>query len=217
MSATTKEGVIALLEERKFDELAGLVAGKKGILRYLNRLLFERETLLRWRAVEAMGAVADRLAGEDPEAVRVILRSLFWSINDESGGIGWSAPECIGEIIYRRPGMFGEFASIIISHAEEEMLRRGVLWAAGRIAQAEPGLVREEVKDLAGYLDDPDPAVRGYTIRFLNTMGEGPDPALHRPLLEDGASVPLYEDGRLYEVRVAELARSWFFSPENKY
>lgn len=216
MSATAKEGVIALLEERKFDELAGLVAVKKGILRYLNRLLFERGTLLCWRAVEAMGVVADRLAGEDPEAVRVILRNLLWSINDESGGIGWSAPECIGEIIYRRPGMFGEFAPIIISYAEEEMLRKGVLWAAGRIARAEPGLLREEVKDLAGYLDDPDPAVRGYTIRFLGAMGEGPDLARHRPLLEDGASVPLYEDGRLYEVRVAELARSWFFPPENR-
>jgi len=215
--AISKEGVIALLEERRLEELAGLVAQKKGILRYLNRLLFERDTLLRWRAVEAMGAVADRLAGENPEAVRVMLRSLLWSINDESGGIGWSAPECIGEIIYRRPGLFGEFASIIISHAEEEMLRRGVLWAAGRIAQAGPGLVREEVKDLAGYLDDPDPAVRGYTIRFLSIMGERPEPARHRPLLEDGARVPLYEDGRLYEVRVAKLARSWFFPPENKY
>ena len=215
--AISKEGVIALLEERRLEELAGLVAQKKGILRYLNRLLFERDTLLRWRAVEAMGAVADRLAGENPEAVRVMLRSLLWSINDESGGIGWSAPECIGEIIYRRPGLFGEFASIIISHAEEEMLRRGVLWAAGRIAQAGPGLVREEVKDLAGYLDDPDPAVRGYTIRFLSIMGERPEPARHRLLLEDGARVPLYEDGRLYEVRVAKLARSWFFPPENKY
>jgi len=209
--AITKEGVIALLEERRLEELAQLVAQKKSVLRYLNRLLSERESLLRWRAIEAMGEVAHRLAGENPEAVRVILRSLLWSINDESGGIGWSAPECIGEIIYRRSRLFGEFASIIIAHAEEEMLRRGVLWAAWRISQAEPGLLREEVKGLAEYLDDPQPAVRGYTIGFLDIMGERPNPARHLSLLEDGANVPLYEDGRLYQVSVSELARPWFF------
>ena len=217
MARLSKEEVVALLEEKEYKQLADAIIQKRSNIRYLNRLLYDPDKLIRWRAIEAMGEIADRLAGEDPEAVRVMLRKLLWTINDESGGIGWSAPECIGEIIYRRPGLFGEFASIIISHAEEEMLRRGVLWAAGRIAQAGPGLVREEVKDLAGYLDDPDPAVRGYTIRFLSIMGERPEPARHRLLLEDGARVPLYEDGRLYEVRVAKLARSWFFPPENKY
>lgn len=44
---------------------------------------------MRWRAIEGMGAVAHRMAGEDPEAVRNILRNLLWTINEESGGIGW--------------------------------------------------------------------------------------------------------------------------------
>ena len=108
MINVSKDIVIALLEERKLDDLAELVVRKRSTLRYLNRLLYDPVALIRWRAIEGMGVVADRLAGEDPEAVRIILRNLLWSINDESGGIGWSAPECIGEIIYRRPELFPE-------------------------------------------------------------------------------------------------------------
>ena len=201
-----KEKVIFLLRERKLEELAGLVAGKRSNLRYLNRLLYDLDDLLRWRAVEGMGAVADRLAGEDPEAVRIILRTLLWTINEESGGIGWSAPECIGEIIYRRPEMFGEFASIVLSFAGEQMLRRGVVWAAGRIAQARPELVREAVPGFTAFLDDPDPVVRGYTLRFLSIMGEKPDFERHRHLLADRSVVPVYENGALKEATVAGLA-----------
>lgn len=206
MSHASKERVIALLEDRKLDELAELVVRKRGIIRYLNRLLYDTEKLVRWRAIEGMGIVADRLAGEDPEAVRIILRNLLWTINDESGGIGWSAPECIGEIIYRRPEMFGEFASIIISFADEQMLRRGVVWAAGRIAQARPDLVREAAQELTAFLDDPDPVVRGYTLRLLSIIGEKPDFARHRHLLVDRNAVPVYENGELKEVTVADLA-----------
>lgn len=206
MAEDAKSQIVALLESRNYSELAELMARRKGSLRYLNRLLYDTGSLVRWRAVEGMGVVADRLAGESPEAVRVIIRNLLWSINDESGGIGWSAPECIGEIIYRRPEMFSEFASIILSFADEKMLRRGVLWAAGRIAQASPGLVREDLPALAAYLDDPDPVVRGYTIRLLGIMGEDPGFAHHPHLLHDQSPVPVYENGQVREVTVAELA-----------
>lgn len=208
MSRTVKDQVITLLQERKLSELAGLVALKRGTLRYLTRLLYETGGTLRWRAIEGMGVVADRLAGDDPEAVRLILRNLLWSINDESGGIGWSAPECMGEIIYRRPEMFKEFASIVLSFADEEMLRRGVLWAAGRIAQADLELVREEIPGLASFLDDPDPVVRGYTLRLMAIAGIKPELELYRRLLEDPGAVPVYENGEVKEITVAALAAS---------
>lgn len=206
MTRVSKDNVTALLEERKFNELAELVVQKRSTLRYLNRLLYDPVALIRWRAIEGMGVVADRLAGEDPEAVRIILRNLLWSINDESGGIGWSAPECIGEIIYRRPELFPEFASIILSYADEEMLRRGVVWAAGRIAQARPDLVREALPGMTAFLADPDPVVRGYTLRLLIIMGESLDLTRYRHLLEDRSAVPVYEKGELQEVTVTDLA-----------
>ncbi|MFZ5642801.1 MAG: DVU0298 family protein [Bacillota bacterium] len=209
MTVLSKEKVITLLEERKIDELADMIAKKRSAMRYLNRLLYDRDNILSWLAIEALGAVADRIAGEDPEAVRVILRNLLWSVNDESGGIGWGAPQGIGEIVYCRPDLFGEFASVILSYADEEMIRRGVLWAAGRIAQADPGLVKDDAKKLAEYLNDPDPVVRGYTVRFLDIAGEIPDIDRDSRLLQDRGTVPVYENGRLIEVTVAELASRW--------
>lgn len=206
MAEDAKREIVALLEGRNYSELADLVARRRGSLRYLNRLLYDPVSLIRWRAVEGMGVVAYRLAGESPEAVRDIIRNQLWSINDESGGIGWSASECIGEIIYRLPDMFSEFASIVLSFAEEKMLRRGVLWAAGRIAQASPGLVREDLPALAAYLDDPDPVVRGYTLRLMGIMGEDPDFEHHPHLLHDQSPVPVYENGQVREITIAQLA-----------
>lgn len=214
MAEEIKEEIISLLENREFDSLAELVARRRSFLRYLNRLLYSPGGLLRWRAVEGMGAVAHRLAGEDPEAVRNIIRNLLWTINEESGGIGWGAAECIGEIIYRRPEMFQEYASIIISRADEEMLRRGVVWAAGRIAQAHPGLVLESLPELAGFLDDPDPVVRGYTLRLFGILGEKPDFSRLRRLLDDRSPVPVYENGRITEVAVADLAAALIRAPD---
>ncbi len=206
MGDIKKEDIVFLLKEQKFEILAGLVAGRRSLLGHLSRLLCEPAGLLRWRAIEGLGAAAARLAAENPEAARNIIRNLIWTINEESGGIGWGAAESIGEIIYRCPDAFPEFASIVISRAEEQMLRPGVLWAAGRIAQARPDLVREYLPDLAGFLDDPDPVVRGYTLRLFGIMGEGPDFTRHPHLLSDGNTIPLYENGRIAEVSVAELA-----------
>lgn len=207
MPRSAKQKVVALLEEQKYDELADLVVQQRSSLGGLYRLLCSLDEPLRWRAIEGIGAVAHRLAEEDSEAVRVILRTLLWMMNDESGGIGWGAPESIGEIIYRRPEMFPEFASVVLLSAiDEPMLRRGVVWAAGRIAQARPELVREVVPRFIAFLADPDPVVRGYTLRLLGFTGEKPDPAHYRHLLHDGSALSVYENGMVRLTTVAELA-----------
>lgn len=207
MNRSFKEEAIIFLKERKLNELADVIIKKRSRIKNLLRLLYSTDAILRWRAIEAVGVVVDKLADKDHEAARNIIRSLFWSINDESGGIGWSAPECIGEIIYRRPVDFKEFASIIISFTDEEMLLPGVLWAAGRIAQADPELVREFVPELVRYIDNPNPVVRGYTLRLLYIIGEKVPLDYNSCLLEDFNMVPVYENGFLKEISVAELAR----------
>lgn len=207
MNRLFKEEALIFLQERKLNELADVIIKKRSRIKNLLRLLYSTDAILRWRAIEAVGVVVDKLADNDYEAARNIIRSLFWSINDESGGIGWSAPECIGEIIYRRPVDFKEFASIIISFTDEEMLLPGVLWAAGRIAQADPELVREFVPELVGYIDNPNPVVRGYILRFLYIIGEKAPLDYNSCLLGDFNMVPVYENGFLKETSVAELAR----------
>jgi hypothetical protein len=91
-----------------------------------------RDAILRWRSVSALGAVVARLADENRESARVVMRRLMWSLNDESGGIGWGAPEAMGEITARHAGMAGEYGHILLSYLaedgnylEHEVLQRG--------------------------------------------------------------------------------------------
>ncbi len=206
MTRLSKDEVVNLLEHKKIDFLAEQIVAKKSNLRFLHRLLCAQDQLIRWRAIEAMGVVGKRLAAQDPEKVQVLLRTLLWTMNDESGGIGWGAPECIGEIIHHCPQLFSEFAPIVLSYTEEEMLLPGVIWAAGRIAQADPAMVQEFMPTYKNFLHHQSPVVRGYVLHLLQIMGVklGPE---YGYLQGDDARVLLYEAGELQETTVNQLAK----------
>ncbi|NIR18057.1 MAG: HEAT repeat domain-containing protein, partial [Desulfobacterales bacterium] len=74
---------------------------------------------VRWSAVKAMGRVVAKMADEDMESARVIMRRLMWNLNDESGGIGWGSPEAMAEILTCHDGLAKEYAHILISYARE--------------------------------------------------------------------------------------------------
>ena len=114
---------------------------KKSILSRLTVLTYEEDATISGNAIEATGLAARIIAGREPEYVRNYLLRLFWLLNDESGGIGWRAPELIGEILYNCP-LFSQFFPMLISllDLEEEdapRFRTGTLWAIGRVAQVE--------------------------------------------------------------------------------
>jgi len=201
-----RESVKQLVQNQRFNELAELMLRKRSKMRYLLRLLYSGDDLTKWRAVEGVGEVVCKMAEVDLEGARIIIRSLLWSINDESGGIGWGAPECIGEIVYRRPELFGEYASIIISYADEEMLRPGVMWAAGKIALASVDLVHKYIPQLVAFLDDPNPLVRGYAVLLMINVGSRVDMSRYCLLLEDNNTIPVYENNNLSYISIAGLA-----------
>ena len=60
-----------------------------------------------------MGASLARLADADMEAARIVMRRLLWSLNDESGGIGWGAPESMAEAMCRHQGLALEYAHML--------------------------------------------------------------------------------------------------------
>lgn len=170
---------------------------------------------IRWRAVEALGIVVSHLAKTDLESARVILRRLLWMLNDESGGIGWGAPEALGEILAQDGGRLAdEFGRILVSYVnpsanylEHPILRRGALWGIGRLAQSRPDIARAAQADLYTLLSDPDPGNRGLAARAMGMMAaEGVSDGLCR-LLCDPFPVSVWEDGRFHQVTVAGLAR----------
>ena len=100
---------------------------------------------VKWRAVRAMGLVVAALARKKPERARIVMRRLMWSLNDESGGIGWGAPEAMGEIMARDEQLAREYRNVLVSYLdprgnylEYEPLRRGAEWAVERVRTAHP-------------------------------------------------------------------------------
>jgi hypothetical protein len=68
------------------------------------------------------------------EKVRIYIRTLFWSMSDESGGIGWSSPQTVAEIIATNPELIDPYGSMMIAHCiDEPPLIKGCLWGIGRM------------------------------------------------------------------------------------
>ena len=94
--------------------------------------------------------------------LRETCRKLIWSLSDESGSIGWSAPEILGEIVSADPKRFKDFIPLIASvyDIEEDVFRAGVLYALCRIAESAPELTAPYQKIIVASLSDKDPLVK---------------------------------------------------------
>lgn len=127
------------LLETDFSPILEHARNKKRILSLLTALTYDEDPFVSDNAIKATGLAASIISESDPEYVRNYLLRLFWLVNDESGGIGWRAPELIGEILYNCP-QYSQFFPMLISllNLEEEDVKRflpGTLWAIGRVAQ----------------------------------------------------------------------------------
>ena len=201
-------------DDRKtaLEELCRLPLRK--VVNPLFSFLYHGDQRIRWGAVEAMGLVVARLADEDMESARVVMRRLMWNLNDESGGIGWGSPEALGAIMARHEGLAAEYAPILMSYArrdgnylEHEILQRGLLWGIGRLAEVQPQLLRDAGCHLALYLKSADATVRGLAARAAGILRLV---SLRPSLLElEGDQTPIetYTQGKVGRFRVADLAK----------
>ena len=134
---------------------------------------------IKWRAVAALGALTAELAEKDLEAGRGILRRLIWSLNEESGAMGWGAPEAMGEIMARHEALAREFAPILVSFIApgpnflgHPALLRGAVWGISRLAGARPELMKDAVPHLIERLNSPDQTTKELATQALKTLSE---------------------------------------------
>lgn len=203
----SKNAIKGLLISMSYDNIAELAEVDKAVLRYLVSLAYDKEDVITWRAIEAMGYVSKRLSKEKTEVFRDLIRRLLWSMGEESGGIGWSSPEMIGEIIRSNPNEFADIIPILWSFKEEEMFRAGVLWAMGRIAQVRPEMINFISDDLKKLLHDSNPYVRGYAIWLIGIIKNRDMLPYIKELFDDKNIINFYENGELLKTEVGQLAR----------
>jgi hypothetical protein len=172
-----------------------------------------RDPLLRWRAVTAMGLVVSRLADEDMESARVVMRRFMWNLNEESGGIGWGCPEAMGECMALSERLADEYGCILWSYLHPERnfiehptLQEGVLWGIGRLAHARPAMTADGTEILAPFLGSPEAALRGLAALACGPLADARLTPLLEKLATDSTSFPLYRGGRLETCSVGELA-----------
>ncbi len=178
-------------------------------------LFCDRDPLLRWRAVTAMGAVVAALSEREPESARVIMRRFMWNLNEESGGIGWGCPEAMGESMARSALIAGEFGCILTSYLwprgnflEFSGIQPGVLWGIGRLGYARPAAMRDCAELVTPFLSAGDAPRRGLAAWAAGALGNAESiPPLTR-LEKDLECLDFYDAGQLTRVTVSDLARA---------
>ncbi len=224
MKIRDKRQIQRLLASRSLDDLLARLAALPPV-QCINPLfagICHHDPRIRWHAVMAMGATVARLADQEMEAARVVMRRFMWSLNDESGGIGWGAPEAMAEVLARHAGLAAEYTHILVAFMREdgfflehEPLQRGLMWGIGRLAAYRAPLLCQwhAGQYLPPYLSSPDPAVRGLAARAAGLLGiRAVRPrlaALASTATEEEAAVEVYdpESDRLLSATVARLAR----------
>jgi hypothetical protein len=206
---------IARQELEQYDE--------HGLVNPLFSALYRPEEVLRWQTVTLFGEVLARLADKDMEAARIVMRRYIWSLNDESGGIGWGAPEAMAEGIYHHDRLCDEYVHMLLSYLQPDgplehqdgnylelpALQRGLLWGVARVAEkrAEVLVEKNVVPDVLGYLTSDDSVVRAFAARSLGLLGAVVAVESLRELLADRNKVQFYHEGEFTVLTVADFAK----------
>ena len=224
-SRKIKKEVISLLEHSDWGKISEELRKfqPRDLINPLFSAICRPENRIRWHGISAFGQVVPQMAEEELEDGRVIMRRFLWSLNDESGGIGWGAPESMGEIICKHAKLAKEYLHMLISYTRDDgpelfqdgnflelpELQRGLLWGLGRAAVTRAKMLNDlgAGSDIEQYLLSKDPVILSMAIWCLGQLGRTEEEGIIKSYTEDSREVPFYYDGRYIESTVGEFAR----------
>ncbi len=225
-----KRELLAVLGQTDLEKISVFLKSKSesALLNPLFSALYRTEELIRWHAVTAFGLVVDSMARKDMESARVVMRRFLWSLNDESGGIGWGAPEAMAEIMAQSDSLFHEYAHMLFSYMREDgsepfqdgnflelpELQRGVVWGIGRLAEVYGDILVEKgiVDDLIPYIHSQDAVVRGMAVWALGNLQAVSAKTALESLGSDQATIGLYDKGLMLETKISDLVQRFLSS-----
>jgi hypothetical protein len=201
-----KKKIIKLLDTQGYQELASAAPSHYKIVNTLISLSYDKKKLSAWRAIEAIGILTKALADKDPESVRNIVGRVLWMIRDESGGIGWSSPEILGEIVRNNPDLCSDIAPIIVSFHDELMLTAGVMRAIGRIGKIDNEMISYATPVVLTCLDSTDNAIRGNAAYAAGEIAGKEAELKLEGLKNDSNIIDFYEGNILKKKTIGEIA-----------
>ena len=148
----SKNEIKKILEQEDFEKNINSIHQFPAlkVVNVLFSLLVTTNEIIKNHVIKAFGEVVARLAENDIESARIVMRRLMLSLNDESGGIGWGSPEAMGEIMARSEKLAEEYHKILISYTKGggteldfEGLQKSVIAGLKRLSRVRPNLVKE--------------------------------------------------------------------------
>lgn len=201
-----KKEIKRLLKESRYNELNDLFPNKRKLITLLISSTYDRTDVVAWRAMEAIGLISAKMSVDNPDFVRDLVNRLLWMIRDESGGIGWSCPEILSEIVKNNPELCKDIATVVASFHDEPPLTPGVMLAIGRIGPIHTYFYDFAAPIVTSYLDDPDPAIHAYAAYAAGELGIQNVTDKLEELGNDTSTVPFYEGGLLKEMTAGKIA-----------
>lgn len=225
-SRSIKNEVLALLKGQNLAAITEALEryAPKDAVNVLFSAICREDPLVRWFAVSCMGEAVARLAAQEMEEARIVMRRFLWSLNDESGGIGWGVPESMAEAMCRHAGLAEEYVHMLISYMREDgeeicqdsnyiehpLLQRGLLWGVARMSSCRPRLLVERGAgaDIPPYLQAEDGETRGLAVLVAGHLHLNATEGALRRLIQDTTPLTLYWEGAFQSTMVGELALS---------
>jgi len=214
----SKQKISDLAKNKKFNKLIELaLKDSSKVIRYLVRLTYTKNDILRWHAIDSLGVVSGAIADRDPAEIRELIRKFLWSMTEESGNVNHHAPEAVAEIIYNRPKLYTDLAPMMITLSiDEEVFQPGMLWAVGRLAGKVPYII-EILNRIISFLSDKNPISRGNAAWALGEIVVSEKIETNslndiisglKKLKDDKTIISIYIDGQLHHKSIAAIADS---------
>jgi hypothetical protein len=194
MDKSVRKHIRELLENRDYDRLVDLCEADRNYWKEVRFRLYEIDEKLRWPAIETFAKIMKKWweSGREKK-VREYIRNLFWSINDESGGIGWNAPQTIAEIIANIPVLIDPYGSMMIAHTiEEPPLVKGCLWGIGRLGEKMAESVDFFKEKLLSVFQSDDVEILGLAAWAMGEVGYKPAVPFLEKLRGNKENVSIY-------------------------
>ncbi len=221
-----KRQILTMLTENNWSEIKVKINdfSEKDIINHLFTSLCSTNETCKWHGISAFGVVVPRIAVNNLESARVIMRRFLWCLNDESGGIGWGIPEAMGEVMAHHDTLFEEYCHMLLSYMREDgpeifmdgnflelpALQQGLLWGIGRLLESKRDeMVARGVRDdLPSYLVSTDKIVQGLAIWCLGLCGTEKVIYDLQPFLETSFSFNFYYNNELQTISIGDLAEN---------
>ena len=163
MSNPIKQQISAYISARDYSAIVDYCMKERRAWKNLRSCLYELDDELKWPAIEAIGRLMKHWwENGEQKKVREYMRGLFWLLNDESGGIGWTSAQQIAEIICQIPELVDPYGTMVIDRTlgEPPLVGSG-LWAIGRQGELLEGRIDHFERMILDTFDPQDTQTLG--------------------------------------------------------